>query len=111
MGDGSGHYLYIESSLMLEDQFSLLESEPFLFSEDLCFSAWYHMYGSDVGSLLVSSLDVESQEISNITEVSGDHGDHWVEMLLDTTTTRDRLTVLQIRGFVSATAFYGDLSC
>ena len=108
MGDGSGHYLYIESSLMLEDQFSLLESEPFLFSEDLCFSAWYHMYGSDVGSLLVSSLDVESQEISNITEVSGDHGDHWVEMLLDTTTTRDRLTVLQIRGFVSATAFYGD---
>ena len=109
LGDSTGHYLYIESSLMLEDQYSLLESEPFLFSEDLCFSAWYHMYGSDVGSLLVSSLDVESQVVSNITEVSGDHGDHWVEMLVDTTTTQNRLTILQIRGFVSATAFYGEL--
>ena len=109
LGDGTGHYLYIESSLMLEDQYSLLESEPFLFSEDLCLSVWYHMYGSDVGTLLISSLDVESQVMSNITEVSGDHGDQWLEMLVDTTTTKNRLTILQIRGFVSATAFYGEL--
>ena len=108
LGDSTGHYLYIEASLMLEDQYSLLESEPFLFTEDLCFSVWYHMYGSDVGTLLISSLDVESQVMSNITEVSGDHGDHWLEMLVDTTTTKNRLSILQIRGFVSPTAFYGE---
>ena len=110
VGDGTGHYLYTEASLMFSDQYTLLESEPFLFAEDMCFSLWYHMYGADVGSLLVSSLDVVTQDTSNLTEVSGDQGDKWNEMLIDTTTTKNRLTMLQIRGFVSELAFYGNLN-
>ena len=109
VGAGTGHYLYTEASLMFSDQFTLLESEPFLFTEDMCFSLWYHMYGEDVGSLLISTLDLATQDSSNLTEVSGDHGDNWTEMLIDTTTTKNKLTLLQIRGFVSDEAFYGEL--
>ena len=92
---------------MYSDQFTLLESEPFLYSEDMCFSLWYHMYGEDVGSLIISTLDVVTQASTNITEVSGDHGDKWLEMLIDTTTTKNRLSMLQIRGTITSTAFTG----
>ena len=44
-GDGSGYYVYTEASLMMDGEYTLLESEPVIFDKDMCIKFFYHMWG------------------------------------------------------------------
>ena len=45
IGDGSGYYIYTESSYMIDGDFTALESEPLLYDKDMCISLFYYMWG------------------------------------------------------------------
>ena len=70
----------------------------------LCFL--YIRFVLDIGVLEVLSVDAETGVSTNISRVEGDQGNEWRELLIDAPQT-DRLSKVQLRGFVTPTAFYG----
>ena len=52
-----------------------------------CLQFWYHMYGSDMGSLTVFSRN------AMVFNASGNHGNHWIKatrnIYLDNTVSND----------------------
>ncbi|KAM7427033.1 hypothetical protein ABFA07_021757 [Porites harrisoni] len=71
---GKGYYMYIEtSSPRVQGDNAKLKSPPLKFRGTMCLSFYYHMYGSDIGSLKVSfnGKDVFSR--------SGNKGNTWLK--------------------------------
>ena len=48
IGDGTGFYVYTDSTYMFDD-YTMLESEPVLFDKDICVEFWYHMWSGGMG--------------------------------------------------------------
>ena len=66
--------------------FSSIESPGFDYSGDVCVTFYYHMYGAEMGTLLVyrSNLGIESP----LWEISGDQGNSWKFRSIETSISR-----------------------
>jgi meprin B len=73
LGSTSNNYLYVEASGH-SNQYARLDSKSFP-GGDYCIDFYYHMYGSDMGTL---TLNVKAgSQILKVHTWSGNHGDHW----------------------------------
>ncbi|EDV21956.1 uncharacterized protein TRIADDRAFT_59472 [Trichoplax adhaerens] len=80
LGTRFGHYMFIQSSNLLNTQFAVngkaqLVSTQFLPITAACFSVWYNMYGENIGTLSVSLN--RNGAISVIGQISGNQGVGW----------------------------------
>ncbi|XP_060807560.1 MAM and LDL-receptor class A domain-containing protein 1 [Amyelois transitella] len=89
--NGSGYYMYIESTSRIENDTARLISPVFrqALTEDGCFSFYYHMFGRSIGGLRVyqkpDSLPIESmlkltegeKQQYLLFELWGNQGDTW----------------------------------
>ncbi|XP_046457289.1 MAM and LDL-receptor class A domain-containing protein 1-like isoform X3 [Daphnia pulex] len=117
LGQGkAGHYLFIESSSprVLNDTarlFSPVYGQPeasAVADEGVCFSFWFHMYGSTTGLINVY-IKPESKKMSELRPAfvrSGDQGDRWRQgyISLDTVTENFQVVIEGVRG----TGYVGD---
>ncbi|XP_046653524.1 cell wall integrity and stress response component 4-like isoform X2 [Daphnia pulicaria] len=117
LGQGkAGHYLFIESSSprVLNDTarlFSPVYGQPeasAVADEGVCFSFWFHMYGSTTGQINVF-IKPESKKMSELRPAfvrSGDQGDRWRQgyISLDTVTENFQVVIEGVRG----TGYVGD---
>ena len=84
-----GYYIYIEtSSPNNEGDFASLISPKIVRTGDgsddpLCFTFFYHMYGSDIGSLRLNFLPEDSAQQETLWSKTGEVGDVWVRGLID----------------------------
>lgn len=67
--------MYLRSSFGENRQTAVIRSQNFNISQEACFTFWYHMFGSTMGSLNVY-LEVNELKI-NKWNVTGDQGDTW----------------------------------
>ncbi|XP_041658947.1 MAM and LDL-receptor class A domain-containing protein 1 [Cheilinus undulatus] len=77
---GKGKYLYIESSPpSVKGSTAQLKSSllPPADDEGYCFTFWYHMFGSTVGSLKVLLQTAGDKEKTLVWQKSGNQGDEW----------------------------------
>lgn len=78
----SGYYLYVEASGRLENDTARIIS-PLYYSNlttNGCFSLWYHMYGSTVGSLRVYFRpEISSENPRLMFEKHGNQGNNWYQ--------------------------------
>ena len=74
-----GKYLYIESSNPRRPgDIAALLSATFPPTSGMCFSFWYHMYGTTIGTLQVL-LQVAGSNASSIWELTGNKGNTWYQ--------------------------------
>ena len=78
---GFGHYLYIaEKSSGTRNKYAVLESSVVdVTGQDgpACFTFWYHMFGVDIGSLLVNKVDTITQEQKQVFNKFASQGNAW----------------------------------
>ncbi|XP_077978885.1 MAM and LDL-receptor class A domain-containing protein 1-like [Glandiceps talaboti] len=77
-GTADGVYMYLEASNVGEGVVSKLISAPYDANnqEDICLNFWYHMYGSDIGTLQVQQ--VTASGTTNLWTLFSDQGDEWI---------------------------------
>lgn len=76
--NGQGYYLYTEASGLNQGDVALLTSKNYPASVGDCFSFWYHMYGSGIGSLLVFLVKNNSQKEKILLKmINGNQGNVW----------------------------------
>ncbi|XP_045027231.1 MAM and LDL-receptor class A domain-containing protein 1 isoform X1 [Daphnia magna] len=111
LGQGkAGHYLFIESSSprILNDTarlFSPVYGAPessTIADEGVCFTFWFHMYGSTTGQLNVY-VKPESKKMTELRPAfvrSGDQGDQWKQgyISLDRVTENFQVVIEGVRG-------------
>ncbi|CAF3933397.1 unnamed protein product [Rotaria magnacalcarata] len=80
---GSGYYVFIEASSprIPGDHARLISALQYPSSTAQCLTFWYHMYGSDIGTLNVFvqmiSTDLNSTSSTFVWTKSGTHGNQW----------------------------------
>ena len=73
----SGHYMYIESSAPRRaGQKARLISKSYPASNAECLSFWYHMYGTNIGTLNVYTMSFNRLS-SAAWSLSGNQGNQW----------------------------------
>ena len=110
-GTGAGKYLYLEASNGCNGQFASLISPciDLTNATNPYFSIWYHMFGSDMGSL---HLDIYSNGIwidDIAPSISGNQGDQWREMQASLLPYIGQSVVLRVRGITGA-GFESDIA-
>nr|XP_034302445.1 blastula protease 10-like isoform X2 [Crassostrea gigas] len=88
------HYLYVETSYPVPTGAKFQYESPYISAGPKCLKFWYHMYGSDMGTLSV--LRNETQ----LWTKTGDQGDtwHWAEIDIGTSTKNFKVTFEAIKG-------------
>ena len=77
-----GHYLFIEASYpAMENDTARIISE-YLITGQGCFSLWYHMYGEDIGSLVIY-MNTKTNSMSVIKRIDGEQGNQWKKLSTD----------------------------
>eukprot|EP00795_Rhopilema_esculentum_P009222 gene9222-16904_t len=81
-GNTNGKYLYLEASsprrnFALQRNFALLERNFTGSAQIVCFRFWFHMFGSDIGSLKVYATSSSRQSRHQIWQKMGNQGDTW----------------------------------
>ncbi|MBN2729915.1 MAG: T9SS type A sorting domain-containing protein [Bacteroidales bacterium] len=107
---GSGYFAYTEAST---PNFPSLQADllsPWIDLNTLSnpgVSFWYHMYGSDIGSL---DLDVNdgSGWVNNYWQLAGEQGNFWAQIFIDLSSFGDTVQV-RFRGITGSYA-YGDIA-
>lgn len=76
-----GKYLYVESSTPRRPgDVAVLQSAMFQPMSRVCFSFWYQMYGSNIGTLRVLLLKSKNNATAtNLWELSGTQGNQWYQ--------------------------------
>ncbi|CAF3418653.1 unnamed protein product [Rotaria socialis] len=80
---GSGYYVFLEASSprIPGDHARLISALQYPSSTPQCLTFWYHMYGSDIGTLNVFvqmiSTDLNSTSSTLVWTKSGAHGNQW----------------------------------
>ena len=76
-----GHYLYIaEKSTATRNKYAILESPVVDVTAQIqpaCLTFWYHMYGVDIGTLLVNKVNTISQEQTQVFSKFASQGNNW----------------------------------
>jgi hypothetical protein len=109
-GTSTGNYLYTEVSGSCSAQMAYLISpcidlstavEPEL-------SYWYHMFGSDMGSMHLDVLH-QNEWVLDVKVNAGDNGDQWLENVVDLSAFTGDTINLRFRG-ISADGPFGDMA-
>ena len=92
----SGSYIFIEASQRSPGEKARLIADEIEPNEVICVQFWYHMHGSDIGSLGIYLKTNQSETL--VWRLSGDHGNRWRfgQTALNSTslyTVRSRLSV------------------
>ncbi|XP_022315384.2 MAM and LDL-receptor class A domain-containing protein 1-like isoform X2 [Crassostrea virginica] len=81
--NGSGHYMYIESSTPANpNDTAVLQYDSLPTGQPFCLHFWYHMFGNSMGSLRVLAKDCSTKSRTTLWEISGDQKDVWKEACL-----------------------------
>jgi hypothetical protein len=77
-----GHFMYLSSiAKRVGGKMAVMRSQNFTISQEACFTFWYHMYGSTMGSLNVYlEVNGHKNKTWNVTE---NQGDTWHRTALD----------------------------
>ena len=67
--------MYLQSNIGETGQKAEMRSQNFKISQEACFTFWYHMNGSTMGSLNVYLK--ADKDLINTWNVTGDQGDTW----------------------------------
>ena len=70
----SGHYLYLEASKNTNKTAILVS--PTYAGGTYCFSAWYNMYGHEMGYLYFKTI--KRGHIHTLRSIHGNHRDKWI---------------------------------
>ncbi|EOD11350.1 hypothetical protein EMIHUDRAFT_214682, partial [Emiliania huxleyi CCMP1516] len=99
---GSGYYLFTEASSPRFSKLHRLESPLFSLERDATLSFFYHMLGSQMGTLSVEANDDETGW-STLWSRTGNQGDSWLDaaVVLPASTTRVRFNGRTGSGFTS----------
>ncbi|MFD1163279.1 choice-of-anchor D domain-containing protein [Hwangdonia seohaensis] len=112
-GNGDTWYMYIEtSSPRSSGDTANFESPCFdlTSSSSANFSFWYHMYGSNIGSLHVElSTDNGSTYPTSLWSLSGNQGNTWTQVSLDLTPYVGSTVKVRFRG-VRGSSWAGDIA-
>ena len=77
-----GHYIYIEASFPAKaNDTARIISEQLVVGQG-CFSLWYHMYGFDIGSLVIYT-STPANPRTEVQRISGNQGDIWKSLTVD----------------------------
>ena len=77
-----GHYIYIESSAPAEPNYKARIISEHLVVGQGCFSLWYHMYGPDIGSLVIYT-STKANPMTEVYRITGDQGNQWIKLNAD----------------------------
>ncbi|XP_033728162.1 MAM and LDL-receptor class A domain-containing protein 1-like [Pecten maximus] len=73
---GSGHYYYLEAiNKPTDSRHGLITTHTFPVGHKICVEFWFHMYGSDIGSLYIEIK--ENNVVSPKKVAGGPQGDSW----------------------------------
>ncbi|KAJ8687225.1 hypothetical protein QAD02_023019 [Eretmocerus hayati] len=97
LGPGyDGYYLYIEASGRLVNDTARIISP--LYSANLtesgCFSFWYHMYGTTIGSLNVYFKPESANNSTLLWSKQGDQGNQWLRGLINLPTVNNSFQII-----------------
>ncbi|XP_041467552.1 MAM and LDL-receptor class A domain-containing protein 1-like [Lytechinus variegatus] len=85
----AGWYMYTESDFRTNGDTARLISDEFTAVNDSCFTFWYHMYGSDIGTLNVRTSD------NRFTWTrTGSQGNNWLPVRMNIDTTIQPITLI-----------------
>ena len=74
----TGYYMYIETSDPRQTgDYAKLNSPGLQFSGSMCLQFYYHMYGADMGTLIVNING------NSVFSASGDKGNQWLRAAID----------------------------
>ena len=74
----TGYFVYVSAAYpRLAGDEARLKSALYDPGPDRCLVFWYHIYGDDVGTLLVYKQDEDDQFVSASWTRTGDQGDLW----------------------------------
>ncbi len=95
-----GKYLYLEGAAGCFEQLATLASPciDLTGAQAPQLSFWYHMDGSDMGSLQVDLFDGSEWHFNITTALTGNQGSGWHKATVDLTAFAGQLVVLQWRG-------------
>ncbi|XP_078598599.1 MAM and LDL-receptor class A domain-containing protein 1-like isoform X3 [Branchiostoma floridae x Branchiostoma japonicum] len=77
-GNARGHYVFIDSSGHQSNHKARLVSYDLPAADTCKFRLYYHMFGSGVGSLIVSKRDLASGSVQELWRTTGDQGFQWL---------------------------------
>ena len=78
----TGYFMYLNSNVVsLITNITVMRSQSFQLSQEACFTFWYHMYGSTMGSLNVY-LETDGY-IDKAWNVTGNQRDTWHQAALN----------------------------
>ncbi|XP_014235694.2 uncharacterized protein LOC106658313 [Trichogramma pretiosum] len=111
LGPGyDGHYLYTEASgRLLNDKARIISPlYPARLTESGCFSFWYHMYGSTIGTLNVYFKPETQAEPEVKWTKEGNQGNHWLRGMfpLPPVNTSFQIIIEGVRG----TSYISDIA-
>lgn len=99
--------MYIETSLASPGDKAILHSYRYVASNPNCrMKLWYHMYGSGVGSLEVK-LKLSDGRYNTLTQLYGDQGNQWKQMIVPIYAQRDFEIMIQA---TAGTNWQGDVA-
>ncbi|XP_071965542.1 MAM and LDL-receptor class A domain-containing protein 1-like [Antedon mediterranea] len=100
-GNGTGYYMYIETSSPIKKHWSARLKSPMVDGprSNSCLQFYYHMYGLRIGTLNVI-MTKTANDVQVIWTKSGDKGNRWFQGLVDIPMMTDdfRITFEGIRG-------------
>ncbi len=77
-----GHYIYIESSAPAKPNDTARIISEHLVVGQGCFSLWYHMYGPDIGSLIIYT-STKANPMIEVNRLTGEKGNQWIKLSTD----------------------------
>ncbi|CAF0847412.1 unnamed protein product, partial [Rotaria sordida] len=105
-----GHYIFIESSVPAKpNDTARIISEHLIIGQG-CFSLWYHMYGPDIGSLIIYT-SIKSKPMTEVYRINGEQGNQWNKLNVDIgATLQNQEWVRIIVEGVVGQGYQGDIS-
>lgn len=91
---GNGNYIYLETSSCF-GKVAQMKSPCLTQTTELSF--WYHMYGSDMGTLSVDIIR-NGSTISDVWTLTSDQGDQWVKATVDLSAYFDDIIYIVFKG-------------
>ncbi len=77
-----GHYIYIETSFPAKENDTARIISEHLINGQGCLSLWYHMYGEDIGSLVIYT-STKSNPMTEVNRITGEQGNQWKKLNTD----------------------------
>lgn len=77
-----GYYIYIEASFPAKENDTARIISEQLVKGQGCFALWYHMYGFEIGSLVIYT-STQAQPRTEVQRISGNQGNVWKPLAVD----------------------------